>query len=92
MPNYIVFEIQTYLDGTTGTLVNTFTDRASAESKYHLVLSAAAVSQVPLHSCVLMTNEGFTLESKAYKHTIPTPEEETPEEDTTENEEPVIEG
>jgi hypothetical protein len=43
-----------------------------------------------------MTNEGFTLESKAYKHTIPTPEEEPPEEipeeEPVENEEPVVEG
>ena len=97
MSKYIVLEVQTYDNGAIGTLLNDYEDRADAESKYHLVLSAAAVSPLPIHSCVLMTNEGFFLESKAYKHTIPTPEEETPEEETpeeenTENEEPVVEG
>ena len=82
MTKYIVFEIQTYANGTIGTLVNSYDDRAQAESKMHLVLSAAAVSELPMHSCVLMTNEGFILESKAYKHDIPEPEiipEPTPE-------------
>ena len=80
MTKYIVFEIQTNVDGSVGTLVYSFDARADAESKFHYVLGAAAVSQLPLHSCVLMTNEGFILESKAYKHEQPESEPE-PEED-----------
>lgn len=65
---YIVFEIQTNANGTVGTLVSTYADQNEAESKYHLVLSAAAVSAVPVHSCALLTDEGFLIESKCYKH------------------------
>ena len=71
MPVYIVVEIQTNNDGTVGTLVNSYNDRNVAESKFHQVLSAAAISQLPVHSCVLMTNEGFFLDSKSYTRDIP---------------------
>ena len=64
---YITFEIQSYNDGTVGTLVETFNDRLQAESKYHTILAAAAVSAVPVHSAVLMTDEGFILMSDCYK-------------------------
>ena len=67
---YIVLEIQTNNDGTVGTLIDTYDNRGSAESKYHLILSAAAVSQIPQHSCVLMTDDGFLLESKSYDHRV----------------------
>ena len=40
---YIVIEIQTQDDGMVGTLVNAYDARNEAESKYHKVLSAAAV-------------------------------------------------
>lgn len=75
MAKYIVLEIQTNSDGNVGTLVTSYSDRDLAESKYHLVLSAAAVSQLPVHSCALVTDEGFLIESKAYKHQEPESEQ-----------------
>lgn len=63
---YITFEIQLN-NGTVGTLVETFPDRLQAESKYHTILAAAAVSPVPVHSAVLMTDEGFVLMADCYK-------------------------
>lgn len=63
---YIVFEIQN-TNGVVGTLVDTFNDRLQAESKYHTILAAAAVSAVPVHSAVLMTDEGFVLMADCYK-------------------------
>ena len=79
---YIVFEIQTSTDGTVGTLVSTFTDQNQAESAYHQVLAAAAVSSLPVHSCVLMSNQGFEIKSECYKHNIePEPEPEPEPED-----------
>lgn len=41
---YIVLEIQTNVDGTIGTLIDSFDTRNEAESKYHLVLSSASIS------------------------------------------------
>ena len=65
---FIVFEIQTNTDGTVGTLVTTYTNQNAAESHYHGVLEAAAVSALPVHSCVLMTEEGFQMRREVYKH------------------------
>lgn len=39
-----------------------------AESKYHEVLSRAAVSNMAEHAAILFTSEGFPVESKCYKH------------------------
>lgn len=71
---YIVIELQTNSDGTVANLVTAYTDRNTAEQKYHLILSAAAVSQLPAHAAVLLTGDGRTLASQCYRH------EEEPEE------------
>ena len=77
---YIVMEIQN--SGTVATLVSQYADKNQAESKFHTVLAAAAVSQVPVHSAVLMTDEGIWLRSECYKHPVPEPTPEpTPEPD-----------
>lgn len=65
---YIVIELQTAADGTVGNIVTSHDSRDLAESKYHTVLAAAAVSNLPCHAAMLMTSEGFMLESKAYHH------------------------
>lgn len=39
-----------------------------AESKYHEVLSRAAVSTWAEHSAILFTSEGFPKDHKCYKH------------------------
>lgn len=39
-----------------------------AESKYHEVLSRAAVSTLAEHSAILFTSEGFPKDHKCYKH------------------------
>lgn len=69
---YLVIELQTNTDGTMGSQVTSFTDRNVAENKLHTVLAAAAISQKPVHSAVLMTNEGFVIETKCYKHEVET--------------------
>ena len=65
---YLVIEIQTAQDGTVSNLVSAYDTRNEAESAYHTVLAAAAVSELPCHAAVLMTNEGFVLDSKCYRH------------------------
>lgn len=65
---YIVIELQTSASGTVGNLVYSYADRNAAEQKYHLILSSAAVSQLPSHAAALMTNEGQLLERKCYHH------------------------
>lgn len=72
---YIVIELQTNSDGTVGNLVYAFTNRNEAEQKYHLVLASAAVSQLPSHAAVLLTNDGRTIASQCYRHEEPVEEE-----------------
>lgn len=50
-----------------------------AESKYHEVLAAAAVSNTMSHAAILFSAEGFPLMHQCYKHTVVP--EETPEEE-----------
>lgn len=72
---FIVIELQTNNDGTVGNLVYAFTNRNEAEQKYHLVLSAAAVSALPAHAAVLLTGDGRMLASQCYRHEQPEPNE-----------------
>ena len=63
---YIVIEIQT--GEQVATLVNAYADRNAAENKYHTILAAAAVSEVPKHGAVMLTDEGVRLKSECYIH------------------------
>ena len=63
---YIVIEIQTAT--TTATIVTQHDTLQAAESKFHQILAAAAISSVPVHSAVLMTDKGAWLRSECYEH------------------------
>lgn len=65
---YLVIEIQTSWDGTVGNIVTAHDTREQAESKYHAVLSAAAISTIMKHSAVIMDEEGAVLGSMCYRH------------------------
>lgn len=55
--------------------------RLKAEAKYHEVLAAAAVSELPQHSATLLTSDGRAIMNQCYRHEIAQPEPEvTPEE------------
>lgn len=66
---FIVMEIQKTGD-QIATLVNTYATRNEADSKFHTVLAAAAISNVPLHACVMMTETGAPLRYENYVHTV----------------------
>lgn len=65
---YLVIEIQTNSDGTVGNLVYSYDDRNQAESKYHAVLAAAAISALPMHTCDLIQADGILLARQCYEH------------------------
>lgn len=65
---YIVIEIQTNASGEVATIVNTYPSQAQADSKYYSILSAAALSTVPVHSAVILTNEGRMVRFESYTH------------------------
>jgi hypothetical protein len=65
---YIVMEMQTNADGAVGTLVWSYNNINEAWSKYHSVLSTAAVSSLPCHACVLLGNDGNKYAAQVYRH------------------------
>ncbi len=66
--SFIVVELQTNAEDQTANLVYSYATLPEAESKYYAVLSAAAVSAVPVHACTIVTNEGFQIRHECYKH------------------------
>ena len=75
---YIVLETQTYTNGTVGTLIETFSDKNAAESKYHTVLAAAAISQLPKHCAFMLDDSARLIKSEVYFHEV-LQEQEEPE-------------
>ena len=65
---YIVLEIQT--NSTVGTLVSSYENREQAESAYHTILASAALSSLPCHAAVLLTERGGILASAYYEHEV----------------------
>lgn len=73
---YIILEAQSYVDGTVSTLVSSYDTRNAAENKYHLVLAAAAISELPRHSAFMLSDEGYLVKSESYTHETVEPESE----------------
>ena len=72
---YIVIEMQ---NGQIGSNYWVYEDRASAEVKEYQVLAEVVKSSVAVHTVMLVTDEGFILDLKCYKHNE-TPVEPEPE-------------
>lgn len=74
MIQFYVVEVQKYKDGTFGHIVHFAADedpnkaRMKAESKYHEVLSAAAVSDIPTHGAIMFDSQCFPLLNYCYNH------------------------
>ena len=65
---YIVIELQKNADGHVSNIVTEHASLAEAESKYYTVLAAAAVSKIPVHSAIIVSEEGFPVRNQCYKH------------------------
>lgn len=96
MNQYYILEIQKYLNGEFGHIVHFAYDanatkaRLKAEAKYHEVLAAAAVSELPQHSATLITSDGRVVMNQCYIHDVePEPEPEEPTEPTEPTDEPT---
>ncbi len=65
---FVVVELQTMSDGTIANIVTQHTTLNEAESKYHQVLSSAAISNLPIHSAVLLNAGGMAIEHGCFEH------------------------
>ena len=62
---YVVIEMQ---NGAIGTNQWVYPDRASAEVKEYQVLAEVVKSPIPIHTVMLMSDEGAVIDCKCYKH------------------------
>ena len=82
MTQYYIIELQKYANGEYGNLTHFAYDedatkaRLKAEAKYHEVLAAAAISELPQHSATLLTSDGRCVMNQCYYHTVAAAEEE----------------
>ena len=65
---YIVMELQKNENSGVSNIVTEHATLPEAESKYYTVLASAAVSKLPVHSAVLVSEEGFPIKNQCYKH------------------------
>ena len=76
MYQFYVVEIQKYANGTFGHIVHWASDdnadkaRNKADSKFYEVLSACAISNLPQHSAILFSADGFPIDHKCYVHEV----------------------
>lgn len=66
MQEYIVIEIQTSDSGAVATIPTAYEDYWTAQQKYHTVLSAAAVSALPVHSAMIVSPFGEVIAKQCY--------------------------
>lgn len=65
---FIVIELQKNADGVVSNIVTSYPTLAAAESKYYSVLASAAIGDVPVHSAIIVSEEGFPVKHQCYKH------------------------
>ena len=65
---FIVIELQTDENEHTANIVSAYENRNEAESKYHQILTAAAVSDINTHAAVLIDSRGNLEKSEYYLH------------------------
>ena len=63
---YIVLEIQTNANDEVATLLTAYNERSEAENKYYTILAAAALSELPVHSAMILTNLGTIAKSETF--------------------------
>lgn len=75
MTQFYIIEIQKYANGEFGHLVHIAYDanpreaRLKGEAKYHEVLAAAAISELPTHAAIMVSSEGTPIMHECYYHT-----------------------
>ncbi len=65
---YILQEIQTTNGNSALVPAQTFADKNAAESAFHMMLGAAAISNVTVHAVVLLDEHGNVVRREFYEH------------------------
>lgn len=65
---YIVIELQKDAYGLVSHLLSVHDTLEKAESTYYSILASAAINEVPVHSAIIVSEEGFPVKNNCYKH------------------------
>ena len=66
---YVIIELQKFANGTVAVPpVNTADDFFNASSIFHGKCEIAAISEVPVHSVVLLTENGQMMDYESFDH------------------------
>lgn len=65
---YLIIEIQKSNDGTLAHLESVHATMGESEQRYHTILAAAAVSNVDVHSAVMLDDMGNRIKGETYYH------------------------
>lgn len=71
---YTIIELQNGVIGSNSWTYDE-SERDLAESKYHSLLAIAAVSSIPVHTVVMLTDVGYVLKLEHYEHPVISNEE-----------------
>ena len=66
---YLVIELQKTGDDVAS-IINKHDDFNQAQSTYHQVLAAAAISSVEVHSAIIMSDEGEVYNKESFFHPV----------------------
>ena len=58
---YVLIELQTMDNGAVANIVTVYENELAAKSAYYSVMTAAALSNLPVHSAILMDNYGIVI-------------------------------
>lgn len=75
MYTYVVCELQNGVIGGNSWVFNDpaktdIENQNAAMAKYHSVLAVAALSSVPVHSCVIIRDDGIQIASEGYDRRV----------------------
>lgn len=66
---YVVIEIQKFADGTVAIPpASTYDTFFEAASRYHTILAAAAISELPVHTAMILTDTGAQIRMDTFNH------------------------
>lgn len=65
---YIVIELQTNADGQVGNIVTAYDTLPQAQNKFYTICAYAAVSDIPVHTAVILDSTGMTVAVQSFRH------------------------
>lgn len=65
---YIVIELQTMETGQVANIATAYDSLAAAQSKFHTILAAAALSGLPAHAALILDEEGVVQDHGCFRH------------------------